>query len=194
MIDAAHGGTDAGAVLTPTSAEKDITMYLARRLKQELNTRGIQAQLVRDGDMTLSADQRAIIVNSADPALYVSLHASSLGSGVRVFTGMLPSSDGNKGAFLDWDAAQSSALDRSRTIQTQLISALQQIRFPVRALMAPLRPLNNIKSPAIAIEITPTTGDAAQVTSTGYQQMICAAVANALASMMPAMRAMGARP
>lgn len=195
MIDAGHGGTDPGALLTPTVAEKDITLNVARRLKQELNTRGIQVQLVRDGDVTLSADQRAGIANTADPALYVSLHASSLGSGIRVFTAMLPWGGDNNGPFLDWDTAQSAALDRSKAIQAQLISAIQQIRFPVRALMAPLRPLNNIKSPAIAIEISPTTGTAEQVASTGYQQMICSAVANALAAISPALRAnAGAHP
>jgi N-acetylmuramoyl-L-alanine amidase len=195
MVDAAHGGTDAGALLTPTAAEKDITLNVARRLKQELNTRGIQVQLIRDGDWTLSADQRATAANTADAALYISLHASSLGSGMRLFTAMLPSGGDNKGPFLDWDTAQAAALERSKSLQTQMVSAIQQTRFPVRALVAPLRPLNNIKSPAIAIEISPTTGDASQVASTGYQQMICSAVANALMSMSPALRTgAGLRP
>ncbi len=195
MIDPAHGGSDSGALLTPTTVEKDITLNVARRLRQELNTRGIQVQLVRDGDVNLSADQRATIANTAIPALYISLHASSLGAGMRLFTAMLPSAGDNNGPFLDWDTAQSVALDRSKAIQAQLMVAVQQTRFPVRALMAPLRPLNNIKVPAIAIEISPTTGDAAQVASTGYQQMICSAVANALASMAPALRTnAGVRP
>jgi N-acetylmuramoyl-L-alanine amidase len=195
MIDAAHGGTDAGALLTPTSVEKDIALNVARRLRQELNTRGIQVQMVRDADLTLSTDQRATIANTANPTLYISLHASSLSGGMRVFTAMLPSGGDSKGPFVDWDTAQSVALDRSKTIQTQLMFAIQQTRFPVRALVTPLRPLNNIKSPAIAIEISPTTGDAAQVASSGYQQMICSALANALASMAPALRtSAGTRP
>lgn len=195
MIDAAHGGSDAGALLTPTAVEKDITLNVARRLRQELNTRGIQVQMVRDADLSLSTDQRATIANTSNPTLYLSLHASSLGSGMRVFTAMLPSGGDNKGPFLEWETAQSAALERSRTIQAQLLAAVQQTRFPVRALVAPLRPLNNIKSPAIAIEISPTTGDAAQVASTGYQQMICSALGNALASIAPALRAnAGARP
>lgn len=195
MIDAAHGGSDAGALLTPTAVEKDITLNVARRLRQELNTRGIQVQMVRDGDLSLSTDQRATIANTANPTLYISLHASSLGGGMRLFTAMLPSGGENKGPFLDWDSAQSVALERSKTIQGQLMAAVQQTRFPVRALAAPLRPLNNIKSPAIAIEISPTTGDAAQVASTGYQQMICSALGNALASIAPALRTnAGVRP
>lgn len=195
LIDPAHGGSDAGALITPTAAEKDINLNMARRLKQELSARGIQAQLVRDGDATLSADQRAANANGANPALYIALHASSLGTGMTVFTSMLPSVGDSKGPFVAWDTAQSAALDRSKTLQTQLITAIQLTHFPIRALIAPLRPLNNIKSPAIAIEVSPTAGSATQVASTGYQQMVCAVVANALLSLAPAMRASaGARP
>jgi N-acetylmuramoyl-L-alanine amidase len=185
VIDPAHGGSDPGALLTPESPEKEITLAVARRLRQELGARGITAQLVRDSDATLSLDQRAAIANSAYPLLYVAIHASSLGSGLRVFTAMIPAAGENRGPFLNWDAAQGPFLERSRAAQQQLVTAIQKTRFPVRVLMAPLRPLNNLKVPALAIEISPTTGNASQVAATGYQQMICAALANAIASMAP---------
>jgi hypothetical protein len=51
-----------------------------------------------------------------------------------------------------------------------------------------VRPLNSLRSPAIAVEISPTTGDAAQVSANGYQQMVCAALANALAALAPSLR------
>jgi len=185
MIDPAHGGTDPGALLTPDTAEKEVTLAVARRLRQELGARGIASQLVRDGDATLSFDQRAGIANSAYPVLYLAIHASSLGSGMRVFTVMLPVAGDSRGPFLNWNAAQSPFLERSKTVQALIMAAIQKTGFPVRALMAPLRPLNNLKVPAIAIEISPTTGDASQVAATGYQQMICAALANAIASIVP---------
>jgi N-acetylmuramoyl-L-alanine amidase len=187
MIDPAHGGSDPGALLTPATAEKEITLAVARRLRQELSARGITSQLVRDSDATLSFDQRAAIANSAYPALYLAIHASSVGSGIRVFTAMMPVAGENRGPFLNWDAAQVPFIERSKTVQAQLVAAVQKTGFPVRALIAPLRPLNNLKVPAIAIEISPTTGDASQVASTGYQQMICAALANAIASIVPSL-------
>ena len=189
LIDAAHGGNDPGALLTPSVSEKEVTLAVARRLREELTVRGILCQLVRDSDANLSADQRAAMANSSGPALYIALHATSLGSGVRVFTALLPAGGDDHGAFLDWNTAQTATLARSRTIQSQVVAAVQKTRFPTRALSAPLRPLNNLKSPALAIEISPTTGDAAQVASAGYQQMICAAVANAIASIAPSLRA-----
>ena len=188
MIDPAHGGSDPGALLTASTPEKDITLNVARRLKLELNARGIPSQLVREGDLTLTADQRAGMANAADPALYIALHASSLGKGMRVFTALVPGSGDDKGPFLDWDRAHSATLARSKALQAQLVAAVQKTRFPTQASSASVRPLNNLRSPALAVEISPTTGDVAQVSAQGYQQMICAALANALASLAPSLR------
>jgi N-acetylmuramoyl-L-alanine amidase len=187
LIDPAHGGSDPGALLALDSAEKDITLAVARRLRQELTARGIASQLVRDGDATLSFDQRAAIANAAYPALYVAVHASSAGSGIRVFTAMLPVAGENRGPFLNWESAQAPFMDRSKSAQAQIVAAVQKTGFPVRALIAPLRPLNNLKVPAIAVEISPTNGETSQIAATGYQQMICAALANAIASMVPSL-------
>ena len=185
MIDPAHGGTDPGALLTASIAEKDVTLNIARRLKLELNARGIASQLVREGDLSLTADQRAAMANAADPVLYISLHASSLGKGMRVFTALVPSSGDDKGPFLDWVRAQSATHARSKALQAQLVAAVQKTRFPTQASSASVRPLNSLRSPALAVEVSATTGDVAQVSAQGYQQMICAALANALASLRP---------
>jgi len=188
MIDPAHGGTESGAVLNPVILEKDVTLALARRLRQQLITRGIQAQLVRDSDGILSVDQRAVLANAAQPALYISIHATSQGSGMRIYTAMLPASGDNSGPFVDWQSAQSASLARSRWAQGQLVAAVQKTGFPVRSLAAPLRPLNNITVPALALEIAPTTGDVSQLASADYQQMISAALANGVATLIPALR------
>ena len=188
LIDPAHGGTESGAVLNPVILEKDVTLALARRLRQQLSTRGIQAQLVRDSDGILSADQRATLANAAQPALYISIHATSQGSGMRIYTAMLPASSDNRGPFVDWQSAQSASLEHSRWAQGQLVAAVQKTGFPVRSLAAPLRPLNNIAVPALALEIAPTTGDVSQLASADYQQMISAALANGVATLIPALR------
>ena len=188
LIDAAHGGSDSGALLPATIPEKEVTLAVARRLRQELGLRGIECRLLRDGDITLSLDQRSAAANAVAPALYIAVHASSVGSGIHVFTAMLPASGDNQGAFVDWNSAQALSLQRSKTLQQQLVAAIQKTGFPIRALSAPLRPLNNVKAPALGIEIAPATGEASQVASTGYQQMICSALANALAGLIPSLR------
>jgi N-acetylmuramoyl-L-alanine amidase len=180
LIDAAHGGTESGAILNPTILEKDLTLAFARRLRQELNSRGMQAQLLRDGDINLTADQRAAVANSTHPALYVALHATSQGSGVRIYSAMLPSGGDDRGPFLDWQTAQSSSLSRSRWAQQQLTATIQRAGFPVRSLTAALRPLNNVKATALAVEIAPTIGNVAQLASSDYQEMVSAMLASSL--------------
>lgn len=195
LIDAAHGGADSGAVLGPALYEKDVTLAIARRLRQDLTTRGIVCQLVRDSDVGLSDDQRATVANSIAPSLYLVIHASSMGTGLRLFSAMLPVSQDSRGVFLDWQTAQASSLDYSKTVQQQLTAAIQKIGFPVRSLIAPLRPLNNIKFPALAVEVAPTTSDVAQLGTGNYQDMVSAALANAFASLNPPLRqATGSTP
>jgi len=182
MIDAAHGGSESGAVLNTTLAEKDVTLSVARRLRQELASRGLLSPLVRDADATVTTDQRAAAVNSAHPALYISIHATSQGKGMRIYSALLPAeNDGNHGPFLDWKTAQSAALTRSRWMQSQIFAAIQKTGFPIRTLTAPLRPLTNITVPALAVEIAPTTGDVAQLATADYQQMVSAALSNSIA-------------
>lgn len=182
MIDPAHGGSDLGAALNEAIPEKDVTLAIARRLREQLLARGIRAVLLRDSDAPLSNDLRAQIVNAAHPALYVAIHATSQGRGMRIYTAMLPAAGDNSGPFVDWETAQSSALSRSRSVQDQMAAAIQKTGFPLRSLIAPLRPLNNVTVPAFAVEIAPTTGNASQLASVDYQQMVTAALANSISA------------
>ena len=182
MIDAAHGGSESGAVLAPDLLEKDLTLAFARRLRQDLLSRGLQARLLRDGDVQLSADQRASIANSTRPALYICVHMSSQGSGLRVFSVMLTERGDNRGPFVSWPTAQSAYLVRSRALQQQLVEAIQKTRFPSKSLVAAVRPLSTITLPALAVEIAPANGQVSQLGSADYQNMVSALLANALST------------
>lgn len=189
MLDPAHGGSDPGATLNPAFPEKDVTLVVARRLRQELISRGLPVQLLRDSDASISTDQRAATVNAQRPALYIAIHATSQGSGIRVFTALLPAAQENLGPFLDWQAAQAFVLVRSRAIQNQIVLAMQKSSFAARDLVAPLRPLNNVLVPAIAIELAPADHDVSQLASPDYQAMVCTALAEAIAMAAPTLRA-----
>jgi N-acetylmuramoyl-L-alanine amidase len=182
MIDAAHGGSEPGAALNAAIPEKDVTLSIARRLREQLAARGIPAQLIRDSDATMSTDQRAQIINAAHPELYIAIHATSQGNGMRIYSAMLPAGGDDSGPFVAWETAQSSARSRSQWAQDQIATAIHKTGFPLRSLIAPLRPLNNVTVPALAIEIAPTTGNVSQLASVGYQQMVTAALANSIAA------------
>ena len=189
VVDPSHGGDERGASLTDQLAEKDVTLALGRRLRQELELRGIPTLLLRDNDASLTLDQRASLTNSARPAIYICLHAASQGNGVRVYTALVPSGAENHGPFLAWETAQASFQLASRSAGAGLVSELQSKRIPARSLIGPLRPLNNITTTALALEVAPQSTDVSQLNSPAYQQSIASAVAAGIADFRDQMQA-----
>ena len=181
VVDASHGGTDRGEALSSTLVEKDVTLAVARLLRQELESRGISTLVLRDSDASLSLDDRAFFANTTHAAIYVALHAASSGHGVRLYTAMLPYADTeDRGPFHSWSNAQSSFIPLSQATAGSIAETLRRIQVPVRILIAPLRPLNNVVSAAIAVEVAPPASDVSALNSTDYQQLIAGAVANGI--------------
>jgi len=178
VVDASHGGDDRGALLAPQLMEKDVCLALARRLKQELELLHITTLVLRDPDANLTLDQRAVAANGVHPAIYIALHAASDGRGVRLYTSLVPSGAENNGPFVAWDTAQSRYLPLSQSIAQGVASELQKKHIQVRTLAAPLRPLNNLVTPAIAVEIAPPGNDVLDLNLPAYQQNIVSAVAS----------------
>jgi len=181
VVDASHGGQDRGEALSPTLAEKDVTVAFARRLRQELESRGISTLVLRDSDANLSLDDRAFYANTTHAAVYIALHAASNGHGVRLYTSLLPfSSDENHGPFLSWITAQSSSIPLSEIAAGSVSAELKKVQVSVRTLAAPLRPLNNVETAAIAVEVAPPGNDVSPLMAPDYQQLIAGAVANGI--------------
>lgn len=181
VLDPGHGGDDRGAALSATLAEKDVTLAWARRLRAALEQKGIPATLLRDADNALTSDQRAAIANAARPLVFITLHAGTTGSGVRVYTAHLGESAPRAGSFLPWDTAQSAFLDGSRALAGSVVAEIIKREIAVATAPVMLRPLNNIAASAIAIEIMPPATDVAGLTSAAYQQTVCAAIAEGVA-------------
>jgi N-acetylmuramoyl-L-alanine amidase len=182
VVDPAHGGDERGAALTDTLAEKDVTLGFARLLRHELEIRGFAVALLRDADASSTVDQRAATANMARAGIYISLHATSQGSGARVYTALLPVEGPSKGAFHAWNAAQSPALPVSRNVSAAIVAEMQKREFPVRASSASLRPLNNVFMPAVAVELAPGADGVATLTNANYQQRAASAIADAVVS------------
>lgn len=79
VIDAGHGGDDPGAPgVSGEIKEKEITLQLARELKERLAANGrVRIALTREGDRTLDLASRAAIARRLGADLFVSIHADS---------------------------------------------------------------------------------------------------------------------
>ncbi len=183
VIDPSHGGDDRGAALSDAFAEKDVTLALARRLRQEFESRGIPTLVLRDSDANMALDDRAARTNTANPTIYVSLHAASDGKGVRLYTSLLPAAGENNGPFVAWEMAQTRFVPISKAAAQNVAAEFQRRQIPVRILQAPLRPLNNVTSAAIAVEVAPPANDVVDLTLPAYQQNVTGAIATAIAAM-----------
>ncbi len=183
IVDASHGGEERGAMLSEQISEKDVTLAFARRLKQQLDAKGFTSMVLRDADNALTVDQRADLVNQAHPRIYICIHASSMGKGARVYSGLLPPANGeNSGSFLNWNTAQAGFLKLSQDVASGVTQELQNEHLSARQLAAPIRPLNNIASAAVAIEVAPN-GDVASLESADYQTSLANGIATSIAIM-----------
>jgi N-acetylmuramoyl-L-alanine amidase len=77
-IDAGHGGEDPGARGANGSREKDVTLMIAKKLKEKIdsepNMRGV---LTRDSDFFIPLHGRVVKARNMQADLFVSIHADS---------------------------------------------------------------------------------------------------------------------
>ena len=88
VIDAGHGGHDAGAV-SPWAKEKDCNLAVARKLRARLVKAGIKVVMTRDSDVFLTLGERVEIANKTPNCFFVSIHHNSgrrAAKGIETFT------------------------------------------------------------------------------------------------------------
>lgn len=192
VIDPAHGGSDLGSRFSATSNEKNVTLAFARRLRTELQAQNVSVRLLRDSDVQISVEQRAIAANATQPAIFISIHAGLPADNVRVFTALLKGQLGGSrpGLFLPWENAQAISLRRSREIASTLVDALHKNGIAASLQSAPLLPLNSVTAPAIALELA-STGSRENKTTRGAEADPQKALAKVIATVIAAQRPPG---
>ncbi|HEX5235393.1 MAG TPA: N-acetylmuramoyl-L-alanine amidase [Silvibacterium sp.] len=182
LLDAAHGGSDIGARLTPTLLEKDLTLDLTNRLRSMLAARGFDLSTTRNSDTTLSTVGRAEIANSKPAAACLIVHATATGSGVHLYTSSLSPSPLEK--FMPWQTAQSAYITQSLKLSSDIDSALAHAEIPVTLGRTSLQPMDSFACPAVAVEIAPLQPGASTkgslIVDEAYQRNILGALAAAL--------------
>lgn len=77
-IDAGHGGIDPGAIGKLGVREKDVTLAIARRLKQHIDAvPGMRAVLTRDSDVFLPLRERIKRARDQQADMFISVHADA---------------------------------------------------------------------------------------------------------------------
>ena len=159
VIDAGHGGRDPGArSVSGESAEKDLTLALARELRDDLVKRGrVRVAMTRDDDRYLTLDDRAAVARRLNAAMFMSLHMDSapnpLARGASVYSLSDVASDIEAARFAALENAGADIRDSSGSVEAMLVrprdaranerfggsrcAARQKVGGPVRASSQP---------------------------------------------------------
>jgi len=77
VIDPGHGGKDPGAISRSGIYEKNVILDVSKRLKKELEKKGIDVIMTRSTDKFVSLGGRTRIANKNNADLFVSIHANA---------------------------------------------------------------------------------------------------------------------
>ena len=77
VLDPGHGGDDPGTSGPRGLSEKEITLAVARSAKLRLEERGFDVMLTRNGDRTLSLEERTAFAEGARGDVFVSIHVNA---------------------------------------------------------------------------------------------------------------------
>jgi len=78
VLDAGHGGAQAGAISDSGVSEKEITLDIALRLRRLLQDAQFEVLMTRETDVTLSLEDRVTFANGSGADLFVSIHVNSI--------------------------------------------------------------------------------------------------------------------
>ncbi|WMJ07695.1 N-acetylmuramoyl-L-alanine amidase [Nitrosomonas sp. sh817] len=129
-IDPGHGGKDPGAVGQQGTYEKDVTLAIARKLKERIDKEpNMRAVLTRNGDYYISLPQRRINARRANADLFISIHADanpkSHAHGSSVFT---LSEHGATSTTASWLANKENSVDNDLMGGIDITSKSKDIR------------------------------------------------------------------
>ncbi|HWP34410.1 MAG TPA: N-acetylmuramoyl-L-alanine amidase, partial [Thermodesulfobacteriota bacterium] len=115
VLDPGHGGRDTGAVGPGGTLEKDLTLAIARRVRERLRRASdLTVLLTRDADVFVPLEARVALANARGADLFVSIHLNSAPN---------PAAAGTETYFLSAvasdEAARASAERENRSLELE---------------------------------------------------------------------------
>ncbi len=201
VIDAGHGGRDAGAC-NGSLREADLNLALAKKLKALLLKSGFQVVMTRETDVFLTLQQRVDIANRYQDAIFVCLHhnsARSSASGIETFTlapqgTTSPFARTQRDRFLAGNMQDSTNIALAAAVHSTAIlyskapdRGIQRARFSV---------LCTVRHPAILFEggFVTNPREARLIADSDYQKTLALALHNGIVRYRNVMLAKGVRP
>lgn len=213
VIDPGHGGSNSGApAAVPGLHEKQVTLALARLLWDELTERGYRVVLTRDRDVYLTLRQRVRLANRLGADLFLSIHTNATTShsqrgyetfvlppeALDVHARALRLEDGAVRSGIDTDtalvlddlergAAQEAAAELAAAVQAEL-RVVRGHEGDRGVRQGAMHVLMGATMPAVLIEVGfidhPVEGR--ELADPAVRERIAAALANAVAKVVPA--------
>lgn len=154
VIDPGHGGYDTG-IRTPSFTEKEITLELARQVKDILQELDREVILTRKIDHYQSIEQRRTIANRSFPDVFVSIHLSDSDT-FSVYTAWYEKKDTELSLkeYYAISSRQRRYLYESGMLSADLADAVKEVtgtRVHRREMPLPL--LSSIGAPAVLVEV-----------------------------------------
>lgn len=179
-LNPAHGGADGGARLSSQLYEKDLVLTLAERLRIALTAHSIPVTMVRISDVDVPVLNRAQMTDHARAAACITLHATTSGSGVHLFTSSLTEIPVT--SFLPWETAQGAYTMQSLRLSSEIGTVMRRDSIPVTQGRTALQPLDSFTCPAVAVEVAPLihSGTATPLSDPAYQNRLVNALAAAI--------------
>ena len=181
VIDAGHGGSDRGVLSASGIMEKDITLAIAKLVKEQAATRNLRVILTREGDelpvpgnVNASLKKRAALAATNDAGLFVSLHVSASPedreASMSGFHAIVPNGAGPR-------------LEKSRQLGSALLAGLAPLGLPVENKLFQQEAnsvyvLEKNAAPSVLLEMGYLTSptDQAFITNVANRQKIAAAI------------------
>ena len=205
VIDPGHGGGDHGSAGASGALEKDITLAIARQLRDAIENRiGLRVILTRERDAAVALDTRAAIANNNAADLFISLHVNASARPAAAGTAVYYLSIDEYGAeareiadreiepvpvvgggsreidLVRWEMAQMRYIGQSGRLAGMVEEELGRrvLLSPRPAQQAPLRVLVGANMPAVLVELGSIADPEAEerLTSAAFQADIVDAI------------------
>jgi N-acetylmuramoyl-L-alanine amidase len=166
VIDVSHGGQDNGISIGKLN-EKEITLNIAKKIKEQNKNANVEIILTRDSDKFVTLNERTENINALKPDFIISLHVSS-------------SEDKNKNGMEIVVSNKNKQKDKSTKLALYLLNSFDKHQAEIKN--ADLYLLKNVNYPIALVELGYLTNDKDRevLTSENGQLELVTSILNAI--------------